>query len=79
MSNVKGGCSEGALFGESRGGEKVLEAIFSAIDKKRRAEDKRLLKKKNETRPEIRGNGRQSIPENGLTKPWAAECCLSSW
>lgn len=46
MSNVKGGCWEGALFGESRGGEKVLEAIFSAIDKKRRAEDKRFLKKK---------------------------------
>lgn len=35
----------GALFGQSRGEEKVLEATFSAINKERRAEDERLLLK----------------------------------
>lgn len=41
--NVKGRRWEGAWFGQSRGGEKVLEVTFSAIYKEGRAEDKRLL------------------------------------
>lgn len=41
--NVKGRHWEGALFGQSRGGEKVLEVTFSVINKEGRAEDKRLL------------------------------------
>ena len=45
--NVKGGCWEGALFGQSRGGKKVLRVTFSAINKEGRAEDKRLLLKIN--------------------------------
>lgn len=38
----------GALLGQSRGGEKVLEATFSAINKEGRAEDERLLLKVNQ-------------------------------
>lgn len=35
-------------MGQSRGGEKVLEATFSAINKDGRAEDERLLLKVNQ-------------------------------
>lgn len=38
--NVKGRCWEGAVFGQSRGGKKVLEVTFSAIHKEGRAADK---------------------------------------
>lgn len=43
--NARGGCWEGALFGQSRGEEKVLEVTFLATNKKGRTEDERLLKK----------------------------------
>lgn len=44
--NAKGGCREGALFGQSRGEEKVLEVTFSGTSKKGRTEDQRLFFKK---------------------------------
>lgn len=51
---------EGALFGQSRGGGKVLEVTFSATDKKGRTEDGREALFKNTPRPGIGGNtGRQ--------------------
>lgn len=37
--NAKGGCWEGALFGQSRDGEKVLDMTVSAISKERKTED----------------------------------------
>lgn len=45
--HAKGGCWEGALFGQSRGGKKVLRVTFSAINKEGRTEDKRFLLKIN--------------------------------
>lgn len=39
--SAKGGCREGALFGQSRSKKKVLGVIFSAINKEGRVVDKR--------------------------------------
>lgn len=51
---------KGALFGQSRGGEKVLEVTFSATGKKGRTEGQRLFPKNN-PRPGIGRNRRQAM------------------
>lgn len=58
--NAKGGRWEGALFGQSRGGEKVLEVTFSATGKKGRTEGQRLFPKNN-PRPGVGRNRRQAM------------------
>lgn len=57
---------KGALFGQSRGGEKVLEVTFSATGKKGRTEGQRLFPKNN-PRPGMGRNRRQAMTRGSVS------------